>query len=407
MPAAAVRVRAASIALFTSVLLVADTAHGLSPAVALRCPGPPGVQAAISPRARLPMLIGGDSLGTSSTSLPARALGFVDKQFFLIGVISAIGAAAAAPGIGGRSPLLALAVSWGAPFGIFFIAGINMPTGKLAAAAARVRAHAAIQTFSMAIVPLLTLSACAPLSALGLLSPVIRDAFLVLSVLPTTVNMCVALSRTAGGDEALAVFNAVLGNLLGIFVTPFMLLLLLGRTGAVPIAAAIQSLALKVLLPLTIGQLLRRVPAVRSITAANKKALSRSSESLLLLTVYVTFCSTFLRGFGLPSSTLAAIGSLVFVLHVLVLGCAWLLSGALGSAVLPNGMSDRTAFLYCSTQKTLALGLPLLRIMFAGRADLAILCTPLLIQHPLQLLVGSLLAPKLAALSEEENKRVV
>jgi sodium/bile acid cotransporter 7 len=329
----------------------------------------------------------------------------VDKQFFLVGVISAIGAAAAAPAIGGRSPLLALAVSWGAPCGIFFIAGINMPTGKLAAATARVRAHAAIQIFSMAVVPLLTLAACAPLSALGMLSPVVRDAFLVLSVLPTTVNMCVALSRTAGGDEALAVFNAVLGNLLGIFVTPFMLLLLLGRTGAVPIAAAMRSLALKVLLPLTVGQLLRRAPAVRDTASANKKTLSRSSESLLFLTVYVTFCSTFLRGFGLPTASLAAIGSLVLLLHLLTLGCAWLLSGALGSAVLPNGMPERIAFVYCSTQKTLALGLPLLRIIFAGRADLAILCTPLLIQHPLQLLVGSLLAPKLAALAEEEKKR--
>ena len=158
------------------------------------------------------------------------------------------------------------------------------------------------------------------------------------------------------------------------------------------------------LLPLTLGQLLRRAPAVRDLAAANKKALSRSSESLLLLTVYVTFCATFLKGFGLPTSTLGAIGALVLVLHLLTLSIAWALSSLLGPSVLPNGVSDRIAFLYCSTQKTLALGLPLLRIIFAGRADLAILCTPLLIQHPLQLLVGSLLAPKLVALREAEEK---
>ena len=70
-------------------------------------------------------------------------------------------------------------------------------------------------------------------------------------------------------------------------------------------------------------------------------------------------------------------------------------------------MSDRVAILYASTQKTLALGLPLLRILFQGRADLAVLCTPLLMQHPLQLIVGSLLQPVLArkvAEAEQGNK---
>jgi len=235
-----------------TVLLATATAHGLIPAPALAARGHSlrAQPAAVGARARLPMLCSGSSggVGAALAALPARALDFADRQFFLVGVISAISAAAVAPGIGGRSPLLSLGVSWGAPFGIFLIAGVNMPTGKLAKAATRVRAHAAIQAFSVLLVPLLTVAVCTPLSAAGLLSPVIRDAFLVLSVLPTTVNMCVALSRAAGGDEALAVFNAVLGNLLGIFVTPLMLLLLLGRTGAVPIAATVRSLALKVLL---------------------------------------------------------------------------------------------------------------------------------------------------------------
>lgn len=399
----------ATLAVVASVLLAAPGVQGLTitPALSQRS-HLLSVRLVAESRSRLPVLSqhadsGGD--GSSSLSIPQRVLQFVDRQYFLVGVISAIGAAAAAPAFGGNSEFLSLAVSWGAPFGIFLISGINMPTGKLAAAAARVRSHAAIQLFSMVLIPLLTYAVCTPLASIGALGPVIRDAFLVLSILPTTVNMCVALSRTAAGDEALAVFNAVLGNVLGIFVTPVMLLVLLGRTGAIPVASAMRSLALKVLLPLTIGQLLRRASKVRDIATVHKKRLSRTSESLLLLTVYVTFCGTFLRGFGLPTSALVGIGSLVFVLHILSLGFAWVLAGALSNTVLTNGMSDRIAFLYCSTQKTLALGLPLLRIIFSGRADLAILCTPLLIQHPLQLLVGSLLAPKLKALVDEEAVR--
>jgi sodium/bile acid cotransporter 7 len=58
----------------------------------------------------------------------------------------------------------------------------------------------------------------------------------------------------------------------------------------------------------------------------------------------------------------------------------------------------------CSTHKTLALGLPLFKIIFQGRADLAVLLTPLILQHPLQLILGSMLAPRLKAIVELEEQ---
>ena len=64
---------------------------------------------------------------------------------------------------------------------------------------------------------------------------------------------------------------------------------------------------------------------------------------------------------------------------------------------------DRVAFIMCSTHKTLALGLPLFKVIFAGRSDLAVLCTPLLLQHPLQLIIGSILAPRLKKIAEAED----
>ena len=64
---------------------------------------------------------------------------------------------------------------------------------------------------------------------------------------------------------------------------------------------------------------------------------------------------------------------------------------------------QRITLTLTATQKTLALGLPLLRVVFAGRPDLGVLCTPLLIQHPLQLFVGSVLSPKLKAVAEAEE----
>ena len=64
---------------------------------------------------------------------------------------------------------------------------------------------------------------------------------------------------------------------------------------------------------------------------------------------------------------------------------------------------DRIAFIMCSSHKTLALGLPLFKVIFAGRSDLAVLCTPLLLQHPLQLIIGSIVAPRLKTIAEAED----
>merc|ERR1712087_659550 len=109
-----------------------------------------------------------------------------------------------------------------------------------------------------------------------------------MSAVPTTVNMCVALTRAAGGNEALAIFNAVIGNLLGVLLTPSLLLYLLGATSQISIVDATAKLLKKVVLPLIVGQLL--TPIVGDCFRSRKKVLSRPSDTLLLAIIYSTFC---------------------------------------------------------------------------------------------------------------------
>ena len=101
----------------------------------------------------------------------------------------------------------------------------------------------------------------------------LRDGLLAMAAVPTTVNMCVAITRAAGGSEALAIFNAVIGNLLGVVLTPPLLLLLLGTASQLSALDATLKLAKKVLLPLLLGQLLR--PAVSRILVDRKKVIER------------------------------------------------------------------------------------------------------------------------------------
>ena len=67
--------------------------------------------------------------------------------------------------------------------------------------------------------------------------------------------------------------------------------------------------------------------------------------------------------------------------------------------------ADRVAYGFCSTHKSLALGLPLLRVVFSGDSRLALLITPLLVQHPFQLFFGSALVPRLTEIVAADKEK--
>lgn len=52
--------------------------------------------------------------------------------------------------------------------------------------------------------------------------------------------------------------------------------------------------------------------------------------------------------------------------------------------------------MFTASQKTLAFGLPLINTIFENSPNLASYCTPLLFVHPLQLILGSMLVPRLS-----------
>jgi sodium/bile acid cotransporter 7 len=324
-------------------------------------------------------------------------LGFLDRRYFIAGVAFSVGFAALVPGLGRVGGPLIPEVTVGMATGsIFLLAGLSLPTSALATAAMRYKEHFLIQSINLALIPFATALGCNALVSAGLLAPALRDGMVVMAALPTTVNMCVALSRACAGDEPLAIFNAVLGQLLGVVLVPPLLLHLVGTSGATSAIETLRKLGSKVLLPLLVGQALR-CTSLGSILTGRKKILSRTSESCLLFIIFATFCDTFLRGFGLPASTLAQVFAIVLAYHVAFLGIAWQIGGAARLAA-----PQRITLTLTSTQKTLAFGLPLIRVVFANRPDLGLLLTPLLMQHPLQLMVGSLLSERFRLFAAEE-----
>lgn len=194
-------------------LLLTSSSSFLPPIAPL--PRAPRAALTSSPRHRQHFILASSSTPASDdASLPQRlksacrsVAGFVDRRYFLVGVVAAVALAAVYPPLGRRGGPLRpeLTVAWGATCGIFLLSGLNLPTSELARAAVSVRLHALIQGFNLLFIPLCTLLSCDALAAAGWLQPALRDGMVVMSLLPTTINMCVALCRSSGGDEALAI----------------------------------------------------------------------------------------------------------------------------------------------------------------------------------------------------------
>jgi sodium/bile acid cotransporter 7 len=63
--------------------------------------------------------------------------------------------------------------------------------------------------------------------------------------------------RCAAGNEPAALVNAVLGNIIGIFITPLWLSHFLDVQGAAPYAAVLIELTYTIIGPLIVGQLMQ------------------------------------------------------------------------------------------------------------------------------------------------------
>jgi hypothetical protein len=67
-------------------------------------------------------------------------------------------------------------------------------------------------------------------------------------------------------------------------------------------------------------------------------------------------------------------------------------------------LPDKIAGFFCSSHKTLALGLPLITTMFAGSSEVGAYTIPLLVYHPTMILFGGIFCPIFARMVDAEKQ---
>eukprot|EP00611_Tribonema_gayanum_P023168 TRINITY_DN4815_c0_g1_i1.p1 TRINITY_DN4815_c0_g1~~TRINITY_DN4815_c0_g1_i1.p1 ORF type:complete len:299 (+),score=88.23 TRINITY_DN4815_c0_g1_i1:104-898(+) len=222
--------------------------------------------------------------GAARNARRRSAARFLNDNFFILGLVGVVTCAKIAPSLGCTGGPLRpeLVVGKAAIAAIFFLTGFRTELRDLGFAAKNTRLNALVQGFNLGLLPIVGLGAGKALAALRM-SPVLCEGVTAMMCLPTTISMCVVLSQAAGGAAAGAgaAFNAVAGNLLGLVVTPALILTTLpgGVRGEVQLVKSLLQLGSKVVAPLAAGSLLRLVPAARDWQQRYKQPLSRLSEA--------------------------------------------------------------------------------------------------------------------------------
>lgn len=271
---------------------------------------------------------------------------------------------------------------------IFFLHGLTLSFAALLAGTRQWRVHALVQGATFVLFPLFGLLLLAVGSSLA---SELKTGLFFLCALPSTISSSIALTAAARGNVPVAVFNATLSSLLGVVLTPLWLSLVLGTTGhALPFGSVVLDLLLWLVLPLVVGQAAR--PLLGKLAAAHKSRIGVVDRLTILLLVYTSFCDSVKGGVWTRGALpLAVAGGASVLLLAAALGLTWLLGGGLGL-----GRAERIAALFCGSKKTLASGVPMARLIFGAQPGLAIILLPIMIYHPLQLLVGGWLAGRLA-----------
>jgi sodium/bile acid cotransporter 7 len=278
---------------------------------------------------------------------------------------------------------------------LFFLYGARLSPQQAWHGVRQWRLHLLVLATTFVIFPLLGLACWALVPAL--LTDDLYAGLLFLCLVPSTVQSSIAFTSIARGHVSAAIVSASLSNILGVVLTPLLVVLLMNHPGAPPVTGrALGDIVVQLLLPFAAGQLARPwIAAALTRHAALLKVVDRGS---ILLVVYTAFSMGVIEGIWLSVGgwQLITVVVVATVLLAVVLVVTWLIGGWAGFE-----RGDKIVLLFCGSKKSLASGLPMALVLFPS-ATVGLSMLPLMIFHQIQLVVCSVIASRLGRQQLEE-----
>lgn len=272
---------------------------------------------------------------------------------------------------------------------LFFLYGGRLSRQAVVAGISHWRLQLLVLTCTFVFFPLLGLGLALLLKPW--LAPELSMGLIFLSILPSTVQSSIGFTSIARGNIAAAVCAASLSNMAGIVITPFLVTLVLSANGQAVSLDAVLKIMLQLLLPFVLGQLLRTW--LSPWLEKQRKLLGYIDRGTILLVVYAAFSEGV--NHGLWSKLEIPVLLLLLVVSCLLLAMILWLTSFL-SHRLGFNREDRIAIIFCGSKKSMASGIPMANILFAG-SSVGLLVLPLMLFHQLQLMVCAYLAQRYAS----------
>ncbi|MEQ9925559.1 bile acid:sodium symporter family protein [Pectobacterium brasiliense] len=279
---------------------------------------------------------------------------------------------------------------------LFFMHGAKLSREAISAGMGHWRLHLVVFASTFILFPLLGIG-------MSLLSPVVLTptlylGFLYLCALPATVQSAIAYTSMAGGNVAAAICSASASSILGVFLSPILVgLLMHTQGGETDTLHAIGSIIMQLMVPFVIGHLSR--PLIAKWVERNRKLINITDRSSILLVVYVAFSEAVVQGiWGQINvwSLLAVVGCSIVLLAIV------LVVNTLVARKMGFNTADEITIVFCGSKKSLANGIPMANVLFPAAA-VGAMVLPLMIFHQIQLMVCAALAQRYAKRINKEQ----
>ena len=272
---------------------------------------------------------------------------------------------------------------------LFFLHGAKLSRDAVVAGLTHWRLHLTVLASTFVLFPAMGLL-LRPIWSV-LMTPGLYLGVLFLCALPSTVQSSIAFTSMARGNVSAAVCAASASSLLGIFVTPLLVGVMMESHGGGGLSwDAVGEIVLQLLVPFAAGQLAQRW--IGGWVQRHRPLVGVVDQGSILLVVYTAFSASVLQGLW-QRTPLPVLGGLL-------LACATLLALALlatryGARALGFAKEDEITIVFCGSKKSLASGIPMAKVLFAGH-PLGMIVLPIMLFHQLQLMVCAVLARRYA-----------
>ena len=327
-----------------------------------------------------------------------KRLSAIPFDTFLLAVAATVALAALVPAHGEAADAVSDAAKAAIAL-LFFLYGTRLSPEQAWHGVRQWRLHLLVLATTFVIFPILGLAARTLVPAV--LTIDLYNGLLFLCLVPSTVQSSIAFTSIARGHVSAAIVSASLSNILGVVLTPLLVVLVMKTSGVPRVdGTAVRDIMVQLLLPFAAGQLAR--PWLAGTVARYAALLKVVDRGSILLVVYTAFSMGVVKGIWASVDVwrLVMVAAVAAVLLALVLTTTTVI-GRL--ARLDRG--DAVVLLFCGSKKSLASGLPMALVLFPA-ATVGLTMLPLMIFHQIQLVVCAVIASRLGRRAEADAASV-